>query len=68
MVLALRLRRLVALNESLMVACEKGEDEMMKQLQHGKEHPLRVIANLADLDKQQPLDAVVMRMGFAFSL
>ncbi|CAK9068068.1 Cys-loop ligand-gated ion channel (ELIC) [Durusdinium trenchii] len=57
MVLALRLRRLVALNESLMVACEKGEDEMMKQLQHGKEHPLRVIANLADLDKQQPLDA-----------
>ncbi|CAK9054047.1 Teneurin-3, partial [Durusdinium trenchii] len=50
-------------NESLVVACEKGEDELMKQLQHGKEHPLRVIASLADIDKQQPLDAKVKDHG-----
>ncbi|CAK9032022.1 Integrase catalytic domain-containing protein [Durusdinium trenchii] len=42
---------------------DKGEDELMKQLQHGKEHPLRVIASLADIDKQQPLDAKVKDHG-----
>ncbi|CAK9097696.1 Fucoxanthin-chlorophyll a-c binding protein F [Durusdinium trenchii] len=50
-------------NESLVMAFEKGEDELMKQLQHGKEHPLRVIASLADIDKQQPLDAKVKDHG-----
>lgn len=58
-----------AAHESMTVACEKSEacekagEDLMKQFNDPTEHPLRVIAALAEKDKLQPLDAAVQDHG-----